>query len=269
MDHADVRAWLEEAFFRPGALRELDPEGGLETPQEGAGEATVREHLLGCAECTAELRSLRFTSVALDVGFGPPPAARQRLLAKVHQLGRERGTSSVQPAAGAPVTAGPPRPPAWSVTRPAGLRWAAALLAVLVAFGSGAALGLGWPAQDEPAGPRLENAAAMLGELLSEPDTQQVQLLDTANTPAGLVVHSVARQQLAVLSSTLEPPAAGRYECYLERDGQRTLIGPMHFDGQTAFWAGPVGGPADAGRSGDRFLILHEGQSDIVLWGQF
>jgi len=82
-------------------------------------------------------------------------------------------------------------------------------------------------------------------------------------------VHSMARQELAVLSSTLEPPAAGGYDCYLERDGQRTLIGPMHFDRETAFWAGPVGGPVDAGRSGDRFLILHDGRDDVVLWGQF
>jgi len=269
MDHAEVRAWLEEAFFRPGALRRVEAEGVPDGGSERADEAKVRQHLLGCADCSRELRSLRVTSVALDVGLGPPPAARQRTLAKVHQIGRERRPGPAQTASATSAAANQPRRPARAAARPAVLRWAAALLVVLIAFGSGALLGLGWPGREEPAGPRLENAAAMLGDLMSEPDSQHIQLLDTEDEPAGLVVHSVARQQLAVLSSTLEPPAEGGYDCYLERDGQRTLIGPMHFDGETAFWAGPVGGPADAGRSGDRFLILHDGQNDVVLWGQF
>jgi hypothetical protein len=254
MDHAEVLTWLEEAFFRPGALRRLD-EGVIDGD---AQLASVRDHLRECAACRQQLRSLRATGLALDVGIGPSPSFEERMLANIRQLGRQRGP-------------GQPSLASRSV-RPAGfspLRAAAVLLLALVAFGAGALLGFGLPGAEPPAGPRLDNAAVVLGELLNEPDAQHVQLRDASAAPAGMVVHSVARQELAVISSALERPAAGRYQCYLERDGQRTLIGPMHFDAETAFWAGPVGGPSDAGRSGDRFLVMLDGEDDAVLWGEF
>ena len=148
-------------------------------------------------------------------------------------------------------------------------RPATTLLILLVAFGTGALLGLGFPQPAQETGPRLEGAAKMLGELLSEPDAQRVTLVDGASAPAGLVVHSPARQELAVISSMGQPPSGSRYDCYLERDGQRMLIGPMHFEGDTAFWAGPVGGPADAGRDGDRFVVMLDGEDEPAVWGQF
>ena len=252
MDHAEVRAWLEEAFFRPGALRRLGDDGVDDEP----GMAAVRVHLAECAECRQELLSLRATGLALDVGLGPSPAAEGRMLAGVRALGRRRDAR--------PADSGlaPPR---------VGLLRAAAVLGILLlAFGAGALAGVRWLAPQPAAdGPRLEQAAAALGELTGVPDAQQIQLHDRANAPAGLVVHSAARQRLAVLTSSLEQPATGRYGCYMERDGERTFIGPMHFDGDMAFWAGPVGDPSDAGLPGDRFLVTMEDENEVVLWGQF
>ncbi|CAN5797595.1 hypothetical protein BH24CHL6_BH24CHL6_06770 [soil metagenome] len=256
MDHAEVQAWLEEAFFRPGVLRQLDEGPGDGDPQP----ASVRDHLRDCAACRQELRSLRTTSVALDVGLGPSRTFEERMLANVRQLGRQGG-------AGRPTFATAPALPL--PARSSVLRAAAVLLLAFVAFGAGALLGFGLPTAEPPAGPRLQQAAVVFSDLMNEPDARHVELLDTSDAPAGMVVHSVARQELAVMSSALERPADGRYDCYLEREGERTLIGPMHFDGETAFWAGPVGGPPDAGRAGDRFVVMLEGRDEAVLWGQF
>src|SRR5687768_16789594 len=167
MDHADVRAWLADAFFRPGLLRALDDDdtdAAVADPQV----AGLREHLATCAECGAELAALRSTAVALDLALGPPAAARERVLAKVAELGRERKTASRQGASRRgwwPLSLSPPR--------------AAAALAVLAAivFGLGAVAGLllSW-ANDQPS--RLAAVLAQLDERLAEPGVRQATLLN-------------------------------------------------------------------------------------------
>lgn len=124
-----------------------------------------------------------------------------------------------------------------------------------ICFGLGAVAGLLLSsAGDQPS--RLANALAQLDERLAEPAVRQQTLLDESGSGAGLVVLSPSSQRLAVFTASLEPVPTGRYECYLERDGERTLIGPMGFEGPVAFWAGPIDAPPDAGRPGDRFLVL-------------
>ena len=240
MDHADVRAWLADAFFRPGLLRALDddrPEAEVDDPQI----AGLRQHLATCAECAAELAALRSTAVALDLAMGPPAGARERVLANVSALGRERGAASNR--GWWPLNLSLPR--------------AAASLAVFgaIVFGLGAAAGLILSSAGEQPS-RLASVMAQLDERLAEPGVRQAILRDGDGSGAGMVVLSPSSQRLAVFTASLEPPPSGRYECYLERDGQRTLIGPMGFEGQVAFWAGPVDTPADAGLTGDRFIVL-------------
>jgi anti-sigma factor RsiW len=240
MDHADVRAWLADAFFRPGLLRALDddhPDAASDDPQV----AGLRQHLATCDQCGAELVALRSTAVALDLALGPPAGARERVLARVSELGRERKAA--------------PRRRWWRPTL--SLPRAAAALAVFAAivFGLGAAAGLILSsAGDQPS--RLAAVLAQMDERLAEPGVLQATLRDGSGSGAGLVVLSPDSQRLAVFTASLEPPSTGRYECYLERNGERTLIGPMIFEGPVAFWAGPVDTPADAGRPGDRFLVL-------------
>lgn len=249
MDHAEVRAWLADAFFEPGRLRHLD-----QAFDDDPSLAGLREHLADCARCTAELRSLRATAVALDVGLGPSPANQERMLANVRQLGVERRPqgSRSRPFLGLPR-----------------LHALAAALAILVVgLGTGLLLGGDWLGL-RPEGPRVANATAVMADLLRDPAVQQVLLRDESGTPAGLVVHSPEEQRVAILSGGLPPSPSGRYFCYLERDGERLPVGPMHFEGQIAFWAGPMGGPPDAGRPGDRFLVLREPEGDTALAGEF
>lgn len=241
MDHAEVRAWLADAFFRPGLLRALDddePDAAVDDPQIYG----LRQHLATCAECGTELAALRSTAVALDLALGPPAGARERVLANVSALGRERKMKASR-RGWWPLNLSLPR--------------AAAALAVLAAivFGLGAAAGLILSSSgDQPS--RLAAVLAQLDARLAEPGVRQATLRDENGSGAGLVVLSPASHRLAVFTASLEPPPTGRYECYLERDGERTLIGPMGFEGPVAFWAGPIDSPADAGRPGDRFLVL-------------
>jgi hypothetical protein len=111
---------------------------------------------------------------------------------------------------------------------------------------------------------------SVLGELVLDPASQTVTLRDGGRATAGLVVYNAPRDQLVVLSAALAEPDAGRYFCYLERESERVPIGPMHFESDTAFWAGPMSGPDDAGRPGDRFLVVLEDSDALpVLVGEF
>lgn len=252
MDHPEVRAWLDDAFFRPGQLRTLDEEllraPDAETGEAGGdpGIAELRLHLAGCAECSGELAALRSTAVALDLALGPPAGARQRILGNVVAVGRERRA--------------PPRRAWWAFERPT-LSTATALAVIAaIAFGLGAVLALMLSSNTtQPS--RLAAVVTQMNERLAEPGVKQAILRDRDGSGAGLVVLSPAAQRLAVMSTALELRADGNYQCYLERDGQRTLIGPMHFEEQVAFWAGPITAPPDAGRAGDRFLVLY-GEAD-------
>jgi hypothetical protein len=255
MDHPEVRAWLEEAAAEPGVLdRPADPE--------------IARHLEQCAGCAAERESLRATSVALDLAIGPSIGARQRVLDNVRELGRQRRPADR-------------RPPATEHRRGRYVGWfgdlaarpAAALLALgLLVFAVGAlagALGGGLLADDEPQR-RLDRAVAEMTRLAADPGSVQLTLRDEAGSPAGLVVHDPAAARLAVVSGALPDGAAADYWCYLERDGRRTPIGPMHVEGETHFWAGPMDGVADAGRPGDRFLVMgRDSDGPPVLVGDF
>ncbi len=58
--------------------------------------------------------------------------------------------------------------------------------------------------------------------------------------------------------------------CLLERDGESTKVGYMKFDGDLAYWAGPVTDPVDLGLSGDRFVVqLDTPGSEPALSGTF
>lgn len=247
MDHPEVRAWLEEAALGPGDL------GHPSDPR-------VAAHLETCPACAAERDALQAVGVALGVAIGPPRGARERVLAGVAELGRERR----------PV---PARRPSrvlgrWRLARPSLPALTAALgVAVLLLIGGAVLGGLLRPA---PEASGLERVAVQLGELIRDPEANHVTLRDQAGAPAGLVVHSPARQRLVVLSTALTEPADGGYSCYLERDAQSVVIGPMHFDDRAAYWAGPMDQPADAGRPGDRFVVRRDGSDGPpVLVGEF
>lgn len=247
MDHPEVRAWMEDAVLQAG---------GLERP----ADAEVAAHLETCAACDTERRALQATAVAIDLTIGPSRGARERVLANVRLLGRERRRTP--PAA----TTADWR--AWQ--RMPARRAAFALLGLAVLMFTAGALTATLLRRDDPAPGRLASAAVEMADLVRDSDTRQVALLDRAGAPAGLVLHSATRDRLVVMTSALEPPTSGRYSCFLERDGERRPIGPMHFVDRTAFWAGPMGGPADAGRAGDRFVVVLDPSDGVpALAGEF
>ncbi|HSH22055.1 MAG TPA: hypothetical protein VK992_05555 [Candidatus Caenarcaniphilales bacterium] len=254
MDHPEARAWLEEAALQPGGIEALpNPE--------------LVAHVESCRACAAERDALRATAIALNLALGPPLGARERVLANVRELGRDRGRAADRrPTAGSALVGTPARAGWLGRLTP---RLAAALLGVAVLFFAAGALAGAFLGRDV-ASSRLANATAQLAELSGQPGARQVTLHDQTGTPAGIVVHDATARRLAVLTSSLAPLADGRYFCYLERDGERVAIGPMHFEAGTGFWAGPIDGPDDAGREGDRFLVLVEGSAGApVLVGQF
>ena len=155
----------------------------------------------------------------------------------------------------------------------ASFRWlalGAAAAALLFVAGAvlGRPLGLGG---GEP--PRTSDATRILtaaADVLQGQGYSLAHLETPDGTPGGFVAVSPGSGRLVVVSKALTEPSDGtRYLCYLERDGIQTVVGPMHFDGDLAYWAGQST-PPDLGLTGDVFLVkLDTPGSEPALSGTF
>jgi hypothetical protein len=241
MDHAEARARLEELFLEPGVA----------DGQAGRLDGELERHLAACVECATDHAALRATAAAIQLAMGPPPAARQRVLDNIAQLGRQR--APIQPTAAREA-----RSPAPAPAVPFARALAAAAVLAVLAFIAGAISAV--LLDTRPAQPsRLAHAATMMAELAREPTAQTMVLRDPAGEVGGTVIYEPNRRMLVVFSETLAPPSEGRYGCFIERDGERTWIGPMNYEAETSFWAGPLyRAPPDFGRPGDRFIVLRD-----------
>src|SRR4051794_6096886 len=96
MDHQEAREILDVAAVEPGGLDRLIA-GDTPTANALAG------HLAGCEECTEEFARLRRSSRVLrDVIATQPPAdLRDRTLALIAAVGRDRTAMSPVPVEGA------------------------------------------------------------------------------------------------------------------------------------------------------------------------
>jgi hypothetical protein len=261
MDHAEALELIELAAVEPDGIGRLM---AGDTPES----ATVAGHLAGCPECVAELGRIRRTaSIAREVIAGQPdPALRERTLALVREVGRDR-------SAGAGAVAGPgatgrdqvgatPTPVPEPIVPPVPLRpstrqapgtsWRtlAGLAAVLVL-----AVGLGFAAGIlRGPGDGLRREVAVLQEtteatlrLDAQPDTRRIAL---AATPAGTgsegtVLFSPTTGEVVMVATGLaDPPAGHEYGCWILEDGVRRRIGKMYPGGDLQAWAGPVDGLA-------------------------
>ncbi len=282
MDHAEVLDRLEAAFLEPGGLAALDAE-----PSEEA--AAIREHLGGCPGCAAERRAWHIAGWAMADNvpdtLSAPLAARARILAAV------AGTGVARPVSGSVPFGAPPVASHSSVTplvvpagipgsrsatpRPAMLALAAAFAAAL--FLAGAVLGgpLGLVSDDRNDVAVIDTQAAAVAaavhRVLQRPEHVTVPLVDAAGEAGGSVLFDPASSELVVVSEALEAIPEGReYGCFLERDGERTRVGRLKVVGDAAFWMGPMTEPADAGRSGDRFVVVRDDRPEVpVLSGGF
>src|SRR4051812_1561950 len=105
MDHAEAQELLELAAVEPGGLARLM---AGDTPEAAA----LAGHLAGCAECTQEMARLRRDAgiVRGVVRTTPPPELRERTLAFVRAVGRDRASTPAMAGGSAVAAIAPHRP---------------------------------------------------------------------------------------------------------------------------------------------------------------
>jgi anti-sigma-K factor RskA len=159
--------------------------------------AQFERHLAECAECRAEVASLRSTAglLAETTTTTPPPALRERVLADI---------ATVRPLPPAVGTASPRRRP-----RLAPLAAAAALIA---AVGTGVVVTQPWV--DEPSQSQLSAVDQVLRAADAERYTKAVDGSEAT------LVRSRSLNQAVLVTKNMEPPPKGKvYELWLDHEG--------------------------------------------------
>jgi hypothetical protein len=262
MDHAEVREHLESALLSPGKLNRIEEDT---TP---AGEQ-LREHLASCAPCRSELRALRETAALLAAAapddLQPPAEARGAVLQAIRETGVARPLHATA-RAGAGRSAAGAR--ARSVSAGfAGRRWPALALAAVVALLLLVAAAISLVGQRDNSEREVRELAAITAatdRVLREPGSERIVLHDQAGKAAGTVVYSRVSHELVVMSDALATPAKGeRYDCYVQRSGERRNVGWMHFASGLAYWAGKVESLPDPGDPAAAFVVTR-GEEDLL-----
>jgi hypothetical protein len=264
MEHAEALERIEIAAAEPEGLDRLM---AGDTPDAAA----VAGHLAGCPSCASELVRIRRTAaVARDViSAEPDPALRERTLAFVRAVGRDRSPTGAAGLASATAALSPsitvlPAPagsaagaspadasPTASTRRPArrGLALLAAAAAVVIAVGIAYAAGGAARQADLDASARevaiLSDATTTAVRIHAQPDAEQVQLVPTSSgdDAAGTLTFSADTGELVAVATGLEPEASNEeYGCWVEVDGTRHRLGHMYWAGDVWTWAGPVEG---------------------------
>src|SRR4051812_46622594 len=251
MDHADALERMEIAAAEPDGLERL-------MAGDTADAAAVAGHLAGCPSCQAQLAAIRRTSVVARqvIESEPDPELKERTLAFIRQVGRDRSVAALPQPAAAPL---PPnvipmdRPAAPHIPdRPARLRrWiaagaiaAAVVVALAAGFAGGAIVAPGQQSVRQETAVLRETAAGTV-RVGAQPDAQRVALAATDAAPGaeGTVLYSGSSGELVMVASGLEaPPAGTEYGCWIETNGERRRIGKMYPGGDLHAWVGPVPG---------------------------
>ena len=291
MDHAEARELLEFAAVEPDGFDRLI-----------AGDTTdasaLAGHLAGCESCAAEMARLRQASSAIRevVRTTPPADLRERTLAFVREVGRDRSraTERAEAVAGVereaaepeaaesePALAGAGAPPANVVpigpgggrARSIGRgRWLAAMAAAVVVAIAGTALVVqsrtDQTVQQQTAViDGLSRVTSWYVDVEAQPDAQRIDLVSPNGGATGTVELSASSRQLVVVARGLsQPPAGQELRCWIEIGGERRSIGRMVFGGGLAYWAGSVIGLGDIG-PGARFGVSAP-SGETVLEGQ-
>jgi len=259
MDHAEARELIELATPEPGGFERLM---AGDTPDAAA----LAAHIAGCPDCAAGIERLRRDGRVIRevVRSAPPPDLRERTLAYVRELGRDRNVrpEGVPVAIAAAASGRIPGPAQEGHGAPAfdrrlGLLAAIAAVLVLAVVGAGAAL---LSAKDEAIAERdaeiarqvdattdLRRIATWTLKVDGQPDVRRVALTAAPGHDAnGTIVFSPATGELVVVAEGLTEPAAGRQlRCWVEVDGQRQPVGRMFFGGGLSYWAGSLEGLKD------------------------
>ncbi len=254
MDHAEALELIELAAVEPDGL---DRMMAGDTPESSA----VAGHLAGCPACATELMRIRRTAAIARqvIASQPDPALRERTLAVVREVGRDRTAPGSMPGSGeAAAPSAPTRPvaaPPLPTVRPAAVRrpWVA-IAGIAAALILAVALGFAAAAVRSPAD-ELEAEVAVLQEtteatlrLQAIPDTERVALVstDAGAASTGDLLFSRSSGELLVVASGLAPLEPGdEYLCWVEANGDRRRLGEMYAGGDLQSWAGTVDGLAD------------------------
>ena len=269
MEHAEARELLEIAAVEPGGFDRLI---AGDTPEA----SLLASHLAGCPDCTEEMERLRIASTVIGrtVRSMPPPDLRDRTLALVGALGRDRSGGSVVPSlavatgaaglpaatAGAVATERPLAPRAGLLGSRRGLAlWAASLAAAIVLAIVGTSVWVS-RAQEERVAAQAQEIAALAKvatwslRIDGESDARYVELSSATDANASLLF-SPTSSDLVVLANNLpQPPAGMEYRCWMETADGRAPIGKMFFGGGVSYWVGEVEAIAQA-KSGTRFGV--------------
>jgi hypothetical protein len=275
MDHAEARELLEVAAVEPHGFERL-------IAGDTSDAAALAGHLAGCDDCADEMARLRRASGIIRevVRTTPPADLRERTLAFVRDVGRDRGPAleAAQPQA---VTAVPSRIHPITVRatgfassgrfgRPA---WFGAIAAAVVLSVVATAFVVRSQADDQA---RRQSAVVEgLGKVTSwyigieaQPDAQRVALTGpNAGGASGTIEFSPTTGQLVVVATGLtEPTGNETLGCWIEVGGSRRAIGRMFFGGGLSYWVGSVEQLRTVG-SGAKFGVSSPG-GDTLLVGE-
>lgn len=278
MDHAEVIELLELAAVEPDGLARL-------TAGDTAEAAAVAGHLAGCPSCAAELaRTASAAATAREaIRELPDPALRERTLAFVREVGRDRSVSAQAPAPVSPVLVGDAvggsrgtpggvvvTPPVARRARPwrYGVGIAAVLVAAVVGFAAGGAAS---PPATGGDGAAIAAAQTTM-HITEQSDAVRVPLAGVSGTSAsGTVLYSAASGELALTVTGLAPaPSGAVYACWVEQAGQHRQIGVLYVEGKDGAWSGVLAGLGEL-RAGATFgvSLLPAGDSagTLILTG--
>jgi Anti-sigma-K factor rskA len=247
MDHQDIRELLEDAATEPHGLERLM---AGDTPNA----AIVAGHLAACPDCAEELARLHRAVglIAPVIRALPPPELRDRTLARIAAVGRQRPgagidraapTRDLAPQAPDGDVGAPPTPIRRRAVRGPLIGLAAAL--ILAVAGAGLLIAQGRDAEAVRQGHAVEalgHVARWTLRVDAQPDVRRVDLASpTGSDTRGTIVYSPSSQELIIVADELTPPPAGReYRCWIEVRGSRKAIGKMFFGGDLAYWVGDV-----------------------------
>ena len=255
MDHAEAIEQIELAAVEPDGIERL-------MAGDTAEGAAVAGHLAGCPACVDELARISRTSAVVRevLSVAPDPALRERTLAFVQAVGRDRSgaaDAAASAVAGPPIVTGPPAGgpgptvrhdvSAARTRRWLGLGAIAAALVLAAALGFGLATVRGPDAAHPDQVAVLESAAREAIRVGAQPDAQQVALVATGDAAGatGSLVYSPSMGELVMVADGLPTLGPGEeYGCWVEAGGTRTRIGRLYPGGEMHAWAGPVEGLA-------------------------
>jgi hypothetical protein len=248
MDHAAAHERIEDLLLEPARLRLLDS-------STEPDDLALLDHVAACAACRADLEGWERLEQHLAAALPPsaerareavepvelPPSLRAQVIGAVRDAARDAGAAPARPR-GLPAIGAADSTPTRSSARSRSRLGAWAALAASIAVIAGATgitldqLAQRAAAQADARG--LAAALAVVDRMLAT-DHVVVELQTTAGAPAGTI--SWSRHDWVVLTSALEPPAAGReYLCWLETDGSSVPVGHMEFAGGTAYWVASI-----------------------------